>query len=182
MGSAGLHNRVGEGGLEIGYWVRSGWTGRGIAADATAALTHAALALPGIDRVEICHDAANVASERIPAKLGYARAGERPARGLRRQPKPAATWSGSSPPVSRQARDPGCEEAGRCLSGRRRQAVIPVGCPATSNLRLGCRVSVLRVIRSYRRANELFRPFFPQGLRLAVCSGGPAGRLIMYRG
>jgi len=82
VGSAGLHNRVGEGGLEIGYWVHSDWTGRGIATDATAALTDAALALPGINRVEIYHDAANAASGRIPAKLGYARLGERPPRNL----------------------------------------------------------------------------------------------------
>ena len=82
VGSAGLHDRVGDGGLEIGYWVRSGWTGRGIATDATAALTAAALALPGVGRVEIYHDVANVASGRIPAKLGYARLGERPARDL----------------------------------------------------------------------------------------------------
>jgi ribosomal-protein-serine acetyltransferase len=82
VGSAGLHNRVGSGGLEIGYWVHSDWTGRGIATDATAALTKAALTLPGIDRLEIHHDAANRASGRIPAKLGYARLGERPARDL----------------------------------------------------------------------------------------------------
>src|SRR5262252_8382575 len=82
VGSAGLHNRVGDGGLEIGYWVHAGWTGRGIATDAAAALTAAALALPGINRVEIHHDAANLASGRIPAKLGYARLGEQPARDL----------------------------------------------------------------------------------------------------
>ncbi|MGN6792896.1 MAG: GNAT family N-acetyltransferase [Streptosporangiaceae bacterium] len=82
VGSAGLHNRVGDGGLEIGYWVHRDWTGRGIATDAAAALTDAALALPGIERVEIYHDAANVASARIPAKLGYAKVGERQARDL----------------------------------------------------------------------------------------------------
>ena len=41
-----------------------------------------ALGLPGIDRVEIHHDVANVASGRIPAKLGYTRLGERPTRDL----------------------------------------------------------------------------------------------------
>ena len=82
VGSAGLHNRVGDGGLEVGYWVHAGWTGRGIATDAAAALTAAALALPGIDRVEIHHDAANLASGRIPAKLGYARLGEQPTRDM----------------------------------------------------------------------------------------------------
>lgn len=82
VGSAGLIGRVGAGGLEIGYWVHVDWTGRGIATDATAALTEAALAMPGIDRVEIYHDAANTASGRVPAKLGYARLGERPTRDL----------------------------------------------------------------------------------------------------
>jgi ribosomal-protein-serine acetyltransferase len=82
VGSAGLLGRAGDGGLEIGYWVHSDWTGRGIATDAAAALTEAALALPGIDRVEIYHDAANAASGRIPAKLGYARIGARPTRDL----------------------------------------------------------------------------------------------------
>jgi ribosomal-protein-serine acetyltransferase len=81
-GGAGLHNRVGDGGLEIGYWVHSDWTGRGIATAAAAALTTAALALPGIQRVEIYHDAANAASGRIPAKLGYTRLGDQPARNL----------------------------------------------------------------------------------------------------
>lgn len=82
VGGAGLHGRGGDAGLEIGYWVHSDWTGRGIATDAAAALTDAALALPGIDRVEIHHDAGNVASGRIPAKLGYTKLGERPPRDL----------------------------------------------------------------------------------------------------
>jgi len=82
VGGAGLHDRIGPDGLEIGYWVHSGWTGRGVATDAAAALTEAALALPGIDKVEIHHDAANKASGRIPAKLGYVRLGERPRREL----------------------------------------------------------------------------------------------------
>ncbi len=82
VGSAGLHRRIGEGGLEIGYWVHSDWTGRGIATDAAAALTRAALSLPEITRVEIYHDAANAASGWIPAKLGYTRLGERPTRDL----------------------------------------------------------------------------------------------------
>ncbi|MHB1594209.1 MAG: GNAT family N-acetyltransferase [Streptosporangiaceae bacterium] len=82
VGSAGLHRRVGKGGLEIGYWVHSAWTGRGIATDAAAALTRAALDLPEVSWVEIYHDAANAASGRIPAKLGYTRLGERPSRDL----------------------------------------------------------------------------------------------------
>jgi ribosomal-protein-serine acetyltransferase len=77
-GSAGLMARIDPGGLEIGYWVHSAHTGRGIATAAAAALTGAALALPGIDHVEIHHDRLNLASERVPAKLGYNHVDTRP--------------------------------------------------------------------------------------------------------
>ena len=70
-GSAGLMARIDPGGLEIGYWVHHAHTGRGIATAAAAALTEAGLALPGVDHVEIHHDKLNLASERVPAKLGY---------------------------------------------------------------------------------------------------------------
>jgi ribosomal-protein-serine acetyltransferase len=90
VGSAGLHNRLGDDALEIGYWVHASWTGRGIATDTAEALTEAALALPGISRVEIHHDTANLASGRIPAKLGYTRVGERPA-GADRPDSPGGT-------------------------------------------------------------------------------------------
>jgi RimJ/RimL family protein N-acetyltransferase len=78
VGGAGLMTRIGDGGLEIGYWVHSAWTGRGVATAAAAALTEAALALPGIDRVEIRHDVANKASQRVPEKLGFELVGEVP--------------------------------------------------------------------------------------------------------
>lgn len=70
-GSAGLMARIAPGGLEIGYWVHPDCTARGIATAASAALTEAALALPGVDHVEIHHDELNLASGRIPAKLGF---------------------------------------------------------------------------------------------------------------
>lgn len=70
-GSAGLMARIGTGGLEIGYWVHPAYTSRGVATAASGALTDAAFALPSIDRVEIHHDILNLASERVPAKLGY---------------------------------------------------------------------------------------------------------------
>jgi ribosomal-protein-serine acetyltransferase len=79
-GSAGLMARIGDGGLEIGYWVHPGHTGHGVATAATAALTEAAFALPGIDHVEIHHDQLNLASERIPVKLGYSCTGTMTAR------------------------------------------------------------------------------------------------------
>src|SRR5258708_19942087 len=72
--------RIGDGGLEIGYWVHPAYTGRGVATAASGALTEAALALPAVDRVEIHHDLLNLASERVPAKLGYSAVGTSAAR------------------------------------------------------------------------------------------------------
>ncbi|HTZ92822.1 MAG TPA: GNAT family N-acetyltransferase [Streptosporangiaceae bacterium] len=79
-GSAGLMARIGDGGLEIGYWVHPAFTGRGVATSAAAALTDAALAMSDVDHVEIHHDALNLASERVPAKLGFTRVGTTTAR------------------------------------------------------------------------------------------------------
>jgi len=91
VGSCGLMARIGPGGLEIGYWVHPSYTGRGLATDAAAALTQAAFALPGIDRVEILHDANNVASGRVPRKLGFAEVGRRPSRLEQRAPSDSGT-------------------------------------------------------------------------------------------
>jgi ribosomal-protein-serine acetyltransferase len=74
-GSAGLMARIGDGGMEIGYWVHPDFTGRGVATSAAAALTEAAFALPGIDHVEIHHDVLNLASGRVPEKLGFSPVG-----------------------------------------------------------------------------------------------------------
>jgi RimJ/RimL family protein N-acetyltransferase len=53
VGGLGLHPRVGAAGLEIGYWVRAGATGRGLATEAVAAATRLGLTLLGADRIEI---------------------------------------------------------------------------------------------------------------------------------
>ncbi|GAA2145367.1 GNAT family N-acetyltransferase [Kitasatospora kazusensis] len=71
IGAFGLHGRIGAGALEIGYWVDAAHNGRGIATECARALTEAALALPGIERVEIHCDEANGASAAVPRKLGY---------------------------------------------------------------------------------------------------------------
>lgn len=76
LGSASLMARLGPGALEIGYWVHADHVGRGVATRAAAALTVAGLTIPGVCRVEIHHDIGNLASGRIPARLGYTRAGE----------------------------------------------------------------------------------------------------------
>jgi RimJ/RimL family protein N-acetyltransferase len=76
VGGCGLHQRIGPGGQEIGYWVRVGHTGRGYATAAARALTDMAFAAPAITHVEIHHDVANTASGRVPAKLGFRLVGE----------------------------------------------------------------------------------------------------------
>jgi RimJ/RimL family protein N-acetyltransferase len=70
-GSISLMARIGPGGLEIGYWVRRSRIRRGLATAAAAALVEQAFRLPGVDRVEIVHDELNVASGKIPRKLGF---------------------------------------------------------------------------------------------------------------
>ncbi len=71
LGSVGMMRRIGPGGLEIGYWVHSAQTRRGIAKRAAAALTAAAFELPWVDHVEIHHDKENLASGAVPAGLGF---------------------------------------------------------------------------------------------------------------
>lgn len=71
LGSTGLHTRLGPEALEIGYWIHAAETGRGYAAEASAALTQIAFAQLGKQRVEIRCDPANTASLAIPRKLGY---------------------------------------------------------------------------------------------------------------
>jgi len=71
VGCCGLHARIGQGALEIGYWVHVDHTGTGLGTSAAAALTDAALHLPGVDRVEIRCDAANTVSASIPRRLGF---------------------------------------------------------------------------------------------------------------
>jgi RimJ/RimL family protein N-acetyltransferase len=71
LGGCGLHGRLGPHGLEIGYWVRVDQAGRGVATEAAGALTDAAFGIPGIERVRIRCEEANVASARVPEKLGY---------------------------------------------------------------------------------------------------------------
>jgi ribosomal-protein-serine acetyltransferase len=80
VGGCGLHDRteaaddrIGPGGLEIGYWVHRAHTRRGFATSAARALTEQALLLPGVDHVEIHHHPGNAASEAVPRKLGYTR-------------------------------------------------------------------------------------------------------------
>lgn len=76
VGGTGLHLRGDRGVAEIGYWIRAGDTGIGLATRITQALVDAAFAMPDVESVEIRHDAANLASGRVAAKAGFTMVGE----------------------------------------------------------------------------------------------------------
>ena len=71
LGGIGLHPRIGEDALEVGYWLQRHATGRGFMTEAADALTRLALQQPGIERVEIRCDPENAASAAVPRRLGY---------------------------------------------------------------------------------------------------------------
>jgi RimJ/RimL family protein N-acetyltransferase len=71
VGGIGLMTRMGPGVLEIGYWMRTSYTGRGYMTAAVEALTRVALTLPGIERAAIRHDVANAASAAVASKAGF---------------------------------------------------------------------------------------------------------------
>lgn len=78
VGGCGLHRRRGPETLEVGYWIHADHVRQGFATEIARVLTDAALSVPGITRVEIHHDAANVASRGVPEALGYRFDGDTP--------------------------------------------------------------------------------------------------------
>lgn len=78
IGGCGFHDRVGPGGIEIGYWIHVDHCGQGYATELSRGLTDAAFAIDGIERVEIHTDKANAISARVPERLGYALTAEKP--------------------------------------------------------------------------------------------------------
>jgi RimJ/RimL family protein N-acetyltransferase len=72
LGGAGLHPRIGPRALEMGYWVRTAATGRGLATEAVAALTRVGFELFAVERIEIHCDPRNTRSAAIPRRLGFA--------------------------------------------------------------------------------------------------------------
>ena len=71
IGGAGLHPRVGKGGIEIGYWVHAGHVRKGIATEMAGGLTRAAFELGRMRWVEIRTATQNIASAAVPTKLGF---------------------------------------------------------------------------------------------------------------
>jgi ribosomal-protein-serine acetyltransferase len=78
VGGSGLHRRRGPGVLEIGYWVHVDRLRVGVASEVSEMLTTASFTVPGIERVEIHYDKANVASAGVPRRLGFAFVDETP--------------------------------------------------------------------------------------------------------
>ncbi|HEV2635132.1 MAG TPA: GNAT family protein [Actinocrinis sp.] len=71
LGMAGVHDHLGPGAVEIGYWCHVDHTGRGVITRAAALLTAASLDLAGIGWIEIHCDEANVRSAAVARRLGY---------------------------------------------------------------------------------------------------------------
>jgi len=57
--------------IELGYWVRADFTGRGLVTEASRALLDVAAALPHMTHVEVRCDARNAPSSAIPQRLGF---------------------------------------------------------------------------------------------------------------
>ncbi len=75
VGGTGLHPRLGERELEIGYWIHKDFVNRGLVTESTAALVKVAFEIVHIHRVEIHCDPGNQASASIPRKLGFTHEG-----------------------------------------------------------------------------------------------------------
>jgi RimJ/RimL family protein N-acetyltransferase len=106
LGGTGLHTRLGDEALEIGYWIRADCVRQGFVTESTAGLTKVAFEVCGVDRVEIRCDPANGASRGVPLKLGYLEEATLRRRLHHPEPRDAVVYSmfadtyGSSPAAS----------------------------------------------------------------------------------
>jgi RimJ/RimL family protein N-acetyltransferase len=71
IGGAGLHQRGGEGSLEIGYFLRADATGQGLATEITAVLARVGIEKCGVERIDVQVDPENERRLRIPRRLGF---------------------------------------------------------------------------------------------------------------
>jgi RimJ/RimL family protein N-acetyltransferase len=71
LGGAGLHPRGSTDHLEIGYWIRTSETGRGLAVEAGSTLCSLALAHTEVERLEIHCDEKNTRSAGVARRLGF---------------------------------------------------------------------------------------------------------------
>ena len=75
-GGCGLHPRIGPDAVEVGYWLATGATGRGLATIAASLLTDMAFEPPHMQRVEIRVEPRNARSAAVPRRLGFAHRGQ----------------------------------------------------------------------------------------------------------
>ena len=75
LGGTGLHTRLGESELEIGYWIHKDFLNQGLVTESTTALVRVAFEVLHIHRLEIHCDPANTASAAIPRKLSFTHEG-----------------------------------------------------------------------------------------------------------
>ena len=75
LGGTGLHTRIGDEQLEIGYWIHKDYANQGLVTESTAALVKVAFEMIHIHRLEIHCDPGNLASASIPRKLGFTHEG-----------------------------------------------------------------------------------------------------------
>lgn len=71
VGGTGLHTRLGEGILEIGYWIAADRQRNGYVTEAATALTQVAIDFAGAERVEVHHLPRNLHSRAIPERCGF---------------------------------------------------------------------------------------------------------------
>lgn len=90
LGGTGLHMRLGDNELEIGYWIHKDYTNQGLITESTAALVKVAFEIIHVHRIEIHCNPANLASAAIPRKLGFTHEGT-----LRRKTPFLDHWSDS---------------------------------------------------------------------------------------
>jgi len=77
MGGTGLHTRQGPFIREIGYWIATAHTKKGLATEAASALMQVAFRVDGVPRVEIRCEPDNGASVAVANKLGMKLEGTR---------------------------------------------------------------------------------------------------------
>jgi RimJ/RimL family protein N-acetyltransferase len=75
LGGTGLHTRLGESQLEIGYWIHKDFVNKGLVTESTAALVKVAFEVIHVHRIVIHCDPGNQASASIPRKLGFTHEG-----------------------------------------------------------------------------------------------------------
>ena len=75
LGGTGLHKRLSESELEIGYWTHKDFINQGLTTESTAALVKVAFEVVHIHRIEIHCEPTNLASAAIPRKLGFTHEG-----------------------------------------------------------------------------------------------------------